>query len=486
MKRKKRKGFTLVELIVVLLIIGIISVIAVPNINSFRKNLKEKSREKEVSLIKLAAENYALDNKSKILEECENGSSNCQPCGNKANCYEYNINTQTLVDSDYIKEQPYLSQVQVTISGKGYSTIKSNIIDINTPAIRATTYIKNLVKGKIPEVQTDEINLGSGFGDSCTYTLAYDGTEENNLFYTGKNPCNNVVFNNESPTYRYETGFYFKDNPSELAYSSSNPQECSTTLSLYKKQNGDIYTECRDVPFQNGSWRIMGVMNKVDDGTGKKETRVKLIRNYSIGRMAWDNKNGSCVNNWPDATLKAYLNETYLNGLSSSAVQMTGDAVYHLGGIGSYAQAKSTPYQAFTNERSNITWGQSVNYPCNDGYCPRATVWTGKIGLMYFSDYGFGIGGPNRTKYLNWEYEDYREDVIENKWLANENFPWTITPYSVVGWGVNYIQKNGSDYDIQRSCTYPNFEIYPVLYLKADVKITGGTGTFNSPYILSQ
>ena len=33
--------------------------------------------------------------------------------------------------------------------------------------------------------------------DSCTYTLAYDGTSDNNLRYVGANPCNYVKIDNE-------------------------------------------------------------------------------------------------------------------------------------------------------------------------------------------------------------------------------------------------------------------------------------------------
>ena len=42
--------------------------------------------------------------------------------------------------------------------------------------------------------------------------------------------------------------------------------------------------------FNDELWRIIGVMNNIDDGTGKKETRLKIIRNEPIGNYSWDNK----------------------------------------------------------------------------------------------------------------------------------------------------------------------------------------------------
>ena len=40
-------------------------------------------------------------------------------------------------------------------------------------------------------------------------------------------------------------------------------------------------------------WRIIGVMKNIDDGTGNKSDRVKLIRNESIGAYSWDTSESS-------------------------------------------------------------------------------------------------------------------------------------------------------------------------------------------------
>ena len=78
---------------------------------------------------------------------------------------------------------------------------------------------------------TDTI-LGKGETDE----LKFDNTADNNLRYVGANPNNYVSFNNEL-------------------------------------------------------WRIIGVFNNIDDGTGMTETRLKIVRNESIGTYSWDNKN---------------------------------------------------------------------------------------------------------------------------------------------------------------------------------------------------
>lgn len=46
------------------------------------------------------------------------------------------------------------------------------------------------------------------------------------------------------------------------------------------------------VTFNDEVWRIIGVFD-VDDGTGKVEKRIKIIRDNAIGSYSWDNKNTS-------------------------------------------------------------------------------------------------------------------------------------------------------------------------------------------------
>ena len=54
--------------------------------------------------------------------------------------------------------------------------------------------------------------------------------------------------------------------------------------------------------FNNELWRILGVMNNINDGTGKKETRLKIIRNEPYSTvMALDIDD---INDWSQASLQ--------------------------------------------------------------------------------------------------------------------------------------------------------------------------------------
>ena len=253
------------------------------------------------------------------------------------------------------------------------------------------------------------------------------------------------------------------------------------------------------VSFNNELWRIIGVMNNIDDGTGTKETRIKLIRDESIGNYSWDNKSSYGSNDWTDSTLKEVLNngpywnrtsgscpsssngattscDFSANGLTEEAKTMISDAVWNLGG--SSTRDDVTASMFYERER-----GTTV-------YSERPTKWTGKIGLMYPSDYGYATSGGSTTNretclntvLCNW---DSSSECYNNDWLYNgSNRHWTLTPAasSSLSYYVFYVSSSGIVYNNSTSNPYG---VSPALYLNSSVKISGGSGTEESPYTLS-
>ena len=64
----KNKGFTLVELLAVLVILGLLITLAVPNILGVSKNVKEKSYQTKIDIIENAAITYTSDTVKKSLQ----------------------------------------------------------------------------------------------------------------------------------------------------------------------------------------------------------------------------------------------------------------------------------------------------------------------------------------------------------------------------------------------------------------------------------
>ena len=284
--------------------------------------------------------------------------------------------------------------------------------------------------------------------------LVYDGTVDNNLRYIGANPNNYVSFNGEL-------------------------------------------------------WRIIGVFNNIDDGTGNKETRLKIIRNEPIGKYSWDNKasgTGSSISNlgsndWSDSALQqvlnsgAYYNRTSgecpyggkgattscdfsNNGLTEEAKSMISNAKWNLGGTANYTSSSN----GLTSHFYGYERGTTV-------YSGRPTEWIGQIGLMYPSDYGYATSGGSTTsreeclakELYSWSSSSY-SDCKNNDWLYDSNLnQWAITPYSDDS--INVFSVRSAGYAGNASAPRPN-AVRPVLYLDSMVKITGGTGTSSDPYTL--
>ena len=93
------------------------------------------------------------------------------------------------------------------------------------------------------------------------------------------------------------------------------------------------------VRFNNELWRIIGVFNNIDNGSGTKETRIKLIRDesYNTG-IAWNTDN---VNDWTTGSLQQELNGTYLESITSPSKEMIGNTKWNLGGADSYTSSSN-------------------------------------------------------------------------------------------------------------------------------------------------
>ena len=258
------------------------------------------------------------------------------------------------------------------------------------------------------------------------------------------------------------SGLYTITHPKDPTLQIGNDKDI--TEYRYRGANPKNY-----VTFNNEVWRIIGVF-PTDDGTGKIENRIKLIRNESIGKYYW---NTSSSNNWArPATLNTYLNETYLSSLTSEAQNMIGSSKYYLGG---FSSVNITSVYMYKYERKI---SESSSY-----YGNNPTNWLGKLALMYASDYGYASANCE-TKVL-YNLSDSTQDLRacnDTNWLYNiKTYEWLLSQLSIIN--INTFSVNIHGY-IETAATVYNsqYAVRPVVYLTSAVKITGGEGTSTNPY----
>ena len=278
---------------------------------------------------------------------------------------------------------------------------------------------------------------------------------------------------------------------------------------IYKEShtiNGNSYSEYRYegedtsvnnyVWFNNELWRIIGAFpggtpttdaDNLGDGAPSVNNTVKIIRDDAIGSFAWHKSN---TNDWTVASLNTeILNNLYLNsssgtcyfystsvGKSCSFVDnglanvqdFIENATWNLGG---YKSISVTTANMYTYER-----GTTV-------YSGRPVVTTGKVGLMYPSDYGYSVTNAN-CSHTSKNLGSYNSSSCGGKaWLLKYGCEWTNSPNS--GYST-YVFNVGANAYLNDNTANNGRGVRPVLYLKSNVYVTNkddtSAGSKTNPY----
>ena len=332
------------------------------------------------------------------------------------------------------------------------------------------------------------------------------------------------------------TNFASDDPDSNIRYIGANP-------------NNYVYFNCSDYSNQSDStcekWRIIGVFKNVTKSDGTKEDLVKIIKDDRLNNttISWDyKKNGVGTsttdygsNDWTDSQLMMMLNPTdYLKSgytIDNNIVKdSNGQAIYQ--NMGSYYNGTSGCKPAavasgadftctsidFTstglknnltrNAIESVVWnlGGTANYSsASNGlashfygyergttvYSGHATNWTGKIGLMYPSDYGYATSGGSTTdratclakEMYNWDGSDVSDCKTNDYLYKSSYYQWTLAPDSSNAGDVFSVGRTGfvdgtyADVD--------DYSVRPAVFLKSNISITDvGIGTAESPFQL--
>ena len=255
-----------------------------------------------------------------------------------------------------------------------------------------------------------------------------------------------------------ESGLYTITHPKDTTLQIGNDKDI--TEYRYRGANPKNY-----VTFNNEVWRILGVF-PTDDGTGKIENRIKIVRNESVGKKYWDT---SGSNSWArSSSLNLELNGTYYNSLDSISKSMIENTKYYLGGYKTDEIQKDIMYQYERKISGSGTYYYSSN--------PNS--WVGKIALMYASDYEYAASNECTLPLYGYDNTTCKT----NNWLFNNDYQWLLPQFAKSSDNVFIVYSNGRIF--AGIVSYNQYGVRPVLYLKSNVKITGGSGTSSNPYTL--
>ena len=343
------------------------------------------------------------------------------------------------------------------------SIVILGILAIIIPKIINQTYAVSttLVDKVISLESTSACNAGgTGVCKTNSYTDTDSTTKYHDYRYRGADPSNYVLFNNE--LYRI------------IGVFDSNS---------HGKTGEYLVKLIRSRVLYSGSWGVYNSTNssgtyssyKSDWTGGVKASANVILNEYFYNKTNTSSTYGAC-SNWTyyssNNNYKTFscsdivgygINDTYRNYIE--------EVMWYLKGYESNSYSKQNFYLCERGLSTDTTNCMSANSGAYD------STTTANIGLMYASDY----------LYASSYFADTATTTASSRYYGNKNwlykgYEWTITPESSSHTIAFHVYNNGN---VDDNLTSNGYGVRPTFYLKSNVLVTGGTGTFDDPYTVS-
>ena len=461
-----KKGFTLVELLAVVIILGILAVVIVPKIQQTIKDSKKNTYE---------ASAHAIDREVEVFYENQKiNKSNFSGCE-----YDFTTGNNTCEGFEFKGQKPDEGKIEIYPSGESSFAIKYDDF----------CYVKRQYSDNIVTISSCE-NINSMIPQIVTSGdgLYVSQTEPGRLIYRGTNPNNWLWLDengnkNKENTELYRIISYESDGTIKVV---RNQMLNNNILWDQENNRGQNDTYCNDAPTYG--------CNAWGDQTNTYYNGNPINSNFHY--EYYINSNASSLTSSPNtgaitknSTLNNFLNNDWLN-----STQLNKYIVEHMFNVGSvyYVNTLANSDKGIIKEKEE----------------EKLLKWKGKIGLLnateivesstnstctsLFSNYRFNPDNTTNEQDINGvplvRYEaDETPCAIEN-WnsYVGEYIVWTLTAYSNTTFDVwSYNGTNGllgSTY--ANSTTLPH-AIKPVFYLKSSTALDG-EGTQSSPYYIAE
>ena len=432
---KKKNGFTLVELLAVIVILAIILVIAVPKITDTIKNSKIASFESSAKTIAAQAEKKKME--KEILED--SGSINCSDVV-KLNDTDYD-NCSITFDGNTAK---------VSLIGKGKfeglqiingTKDSATAGEVKMPEYgKGTTYIKALY-------DNDVLRAANG--------LKKDNTSDANIRYEGANPNNYVSFNDEL----WRIIGVFGDN-----------------IKLVRSEELiKLSWDSSDSSVNNG-WGV--------NEWSQADLKEYLNTNYYGGTsvtcyVGSNNSTTTCPTGSLNSTSKSMINNYTWN---TGAINVKDTTIVNQETIA----LNTVPF--YNAERGSVNGKICTSGNYRNDTIERATTWPGYVALPYVTDWAYASSETVCATNMNDGNGNYDNMTCKkNNWMHHgstiDEAMWMLSPNALSddAYYVWRVDGGGFVYNFTASSA---LSVFPSVYLNTEVKITSGSGTSSDPYIL--
>ena len=418
---KNKNGFTLVELLAVIVILAVILIIAMPKISDVIKNSKKASFEATAKTVASQAEKKLME--KEILEDTGNISCNDIVKLNDTDYSSCSITFDGNTAKVSLVGKGKFAGLKVVNATKDSATAVETTGDSSTKT--ATQYIKELYDDVSKRTENN---------------LKKDNTSDANIRYEGANPNNYVKFNNEL----WRIIGVFGDN-----------------IKLIRSENiGELSWDSSD--------------RSVNGGYGVNEWSQADLKDF-LNTMYYGGTDVICYYGRGQEG-----DECPTEKLSDTAKSMIN---YYTWNTGAVDNTKTSDTVAFYNaERGSAIGKDSGDDDIErtttwQGYValPYVTDWA-------YASSTTGCDTNMQQKGTNYVYLCKDNNWMQYGTTNNES-TWMLSPFAISGepYNASIVTYVGS---VSAEYVYAPRTVFPTVYLDSTVEITGGSGTGSDPYTL--
>lgn len=453
-----KKGFTLMELLGVVTILGILALVLFPllfrQINNARSGISEANK----LLVIDAAKDYVEDN-----------INNYKKIQGISYCIDFSSLDKYLLDlkDDSLNDIDKSKKIKVTYNNKfDYDIVDSCTYSLTRDGI------------EVPILDSSDVSNGtSGLylaSASDADRFIYRGGEPNNYIWLDENGDGNKA---DSELYRiisFENDGTIKVVRDKSIGSKSFDERDSSDATTGPRHNTDN-TFCNYSGTYYGCNVWGNLSNTFYNGSTLDGTfNYKYYDNNTDTQLTNSSNTGTVT---VDSTLNQYLNNTWITDKEMSKYIDNHD--FNVGGV-YYTSSYTGGDKGLQKEESEeklYTWNGKIGLMNITDYVETSlnTECTSVYSNFYYNSNYYYKGSQHITGYDNWPCSNRTYN-----WLPKAIFEWSLSPNSNNRNGVWFVHSAGF-FEVHGFYAYSSVEVRPAFYLKSNI-VLEGDGSSTNPY----